>query len=319
MSKPLTAPFPYFGGKRLAVDLVWHALGIECRNYVEPFFGSGAMLLGAPKPLYRRTETVNDLDCMIANFWRAVRAEPEAVARYAANPVIEADLHARHGWLLNQKPALRELMEHPDRYDAKIAGWWVWGMCAGIGGIWCSGDGSWHLTDAGSIEKMDSKGDVEGFRKQIFNSGAIGILSVSIGENRIKAVTDWMIELQGRLREVRVSCGDWSRIMGRSFLELGGLSAVFLDPPYERGNFQYGDGTDRSVAHDVRTWCAANGDNDLLRIALCGHDGDHDELLELGWDKRYWKAQNGYARKSELWKGEAIWFSPHCNKPHGLF
>ena len=132
----LTAPFTYFGGKRLAVDLVWHAFGIECRNYVEPFFGSGAMLLGAPKPLYRRTETVNDLDCMIANFWRAVRAEPEAVARYAVNPVVEIDMHARHGWLLNQKPTLRELMEHPDRYDAKIAGWWVWGMCAGIGGIW---------------------------------------------------------------------------------------------------------------------------------------------------------------------------------------
>lgn len=315
----LKAPYPYFGGKSRAVELVWHAFGTECRNYVEPFFGSGAMLLGAPKPLTRRTETVNDLDCMIANFWRAVRADPEAVARYAVNPVIEVDMHARHGWLLNQKPALRELMEHPDRYDAKIAGWWVWGMCADIGGVWCSGDGSWHLADTGSIEKMGYKGDVEGFRKKIFNSGAVGILSSSIGENRIKAVTDWMIELQGRLREVRVSCGDWSRIMGRSFLELEGLSAVFLDPPYERGDFQYGDGTDRRVANDVRAWCAANGDNRLLRIALCGHDGDHDELLALGWDKRYWKAVKGYALKSELWKGEAIWFSPHCNKPSGLF
>jgi len=107
--------------------------------------------------------------------------------------------------------------------------------------------------------------------------------------------------------------------MGKSVTTGNYLTAVFLDPPYERGDFQYGDGTDRSVAHDVRAWCAANGDNQLLRIALCGHDGDHDELLALGWDKRYWKAQKGYARKSELWKGEAIWFSPNCNKPSGLF
>ena len=45
----------------------------------------------------------------------------------------------------------------------------------------------------------------------------------------------------------------------------------------------------------------------------------HDELLNHGWDKRYWKAKNGYAKKSELWKSEAIWFSPHCHKAAGLF
>ena len=43
----MKAPLHYFGGKSRAVDLVWHAFGAECRNYVEPFFGSGAMLLGA--------------------------------------------------------------------------------------------------------------------------------------------------------------------------------------------------------------------------------------------------------------------------------
>ena len=42
----MKAQFPYFGGKSRAVDLVWHAFGAECLNYVEPFFGSGAMLAG---------------------------------------------------------------------------------------------------------------------------------------------------------------------------------------------------------------------------------------------------------------------------------
>ena len=313
----LKAPYPYFGGKSRAVELVWHAFGTECRNYVEPFFGSGAMLLGAPKPLTRRTETVNDLDCMIANFWRAVRADPEAVARYAVNPVIEVDMHARHGWLLRQKPALRELMEHPDRYDAKIAGWWLWGACASIGDGWCAGDGAWRLDESGAIVKKEG-GD--GFSKQMPNIGTLrGIFRLSGGGDRLAYVTRLMRELQSRLQNVSVTCGDWMRVMTKAITTGKYLTAIFLDPPYERGNYQYDGGTDRNVAHDVRAWCIENGDNPLLRIALCGYDGDHDELLNHGWDKRYWKAKNGYAKKSELWKGEAIWFSPHCHKAAGLF
>ena len=43
----LAAPFPYFGGKSLACETVWAALG-DPENYVEPFAGSAAMLLGRP-------------------------------------------------------------------------------------------------------------------------------------------------------------------------------------------------------------------------------------------------------------------------------
>ena len=38
MPNPLTAPFTYFGGKRLAVDLVWHAFGIEYSARVGLYF-----------------------------------------------------------------------------------------------------------------------------------------------------------------------------------------------------------------------------------------------------------------------------------------
>lgn len=41
----LKAPFPYFGGKSGAVAQVWEAFG-DVKNYVEPFMGSAAMLLG---------------------------------------------------------------------------------------------------------------------------------------------------------------------------------------------------------------------------------------------------------------------------------
>ena len=64
----LKSPFPYFGGKSRAVGLVWPRFGVV-RNYVEPFFGSGAMLLGRPAP-WTGSETVNDADGLLCNFWR---------------------------------------------------------------------------------------------------------------------------------------------------------------------------------------------------------------------------------------------------------
>lgn len=43
----LKAPFPYFGGKSRVASIVWERFG-DIANYVEPFFGSGAMLIARP-------------------------------------------------------------------------------------------------------------------------------------------------------------------------------------------------------------------------------------------------------------------------------
>ncbi len=75
--KLMKAPFPWFGGKSRVAHLVWDRFG-NVPNYVEPFFGSGAVLLARPWPA--RTETVNDLDCMVANFWRALRPRGQIIA-----------------------------------------------------------------------------------------------------------------------------------------------------------------------------------------------------------------------------------------------
>src|SRR5579864_5476662 len=101
---PLKAPFPYFGGKSTISRAVWKRFG-EVRNYVEPFYGSGAMLLNRPQP-FAGTETVNDKDGFVANFWRAIQADPDAVAFHADWPVNENDLTARHLWLVSQKKSL---------------------------------------------------------------------------------------------------------------------------------------------------------------------------------------------------------------------
>lgn len=132
----VTAPFPYFGGKRRVSDVVWRAFGADINNFVEPFAGSLATLLGRPGGA-GKIETVNDRCRYLANFWRAVTAEPDVVAQWADWPVNEADLHARHKWLVDQE-AFRERMHvDPDFYDVKVAGYWVWGICCWIGGGWC--------------------------------------------------------------------------------------------------------------------------------------------------------------------------------------
>src|SRR2546430_907842 len=132
----LKAPFPWFGGKSRVADVVWARFG-DVPNYVEPFAGSLAVLLGRPHE--PRTETVNDKDCYLANFWRALAADPEQLAHWADWPVNEADLHARHSWLVNSTKDWRARMKtDPDYYDVKIAGWWVWGISQWIGSGWCS-------------------------------------------------------------------------------------------------------------------------------------------------------------------------------------
>jgi len=146
---PLRAPFPWFGGKSRAAPLVWEAFG-DVANYVEPFAGSLAVLLARPTP--PGVETVNDRDTYLANFWRALSADPEGVAHHADWPVSEADLHARHRWLVAQGDFRQRMRADPDFFDAKVAGWWVWGICQWIGSGWCA-QPAWEEQEAAGAEK----------------------------------------------------------------------------------------------------------------------------------------------------------------------
>lgn len=286
------APFPYFGGKSRIAPLVWERFG-DTPNYVEPFAGSLAVLLARPhKP---HTETVNDKDGFVSNFWRAVQSDPDAVARHADWPVNENDLHARHAWLVARKGELAARLEgDPEYHDAQIAGWWVWGICSWIGSGWCSGRGPWGVVD-GKLAHLGNAGRGEVWSEHL--RAMIGALS-------------------DRLRRVRVASGDWSRVTGPSVTFKHGLTAVFLDPPYghaERQRDLYTE--DRDIAAAVRAWAISNGDNPLMRIALCGYDGEH--ALPSGWVAVPWKTVGGFGnqgagRGRQNAAREVVWFSPHC-------
>ena len=50
----------------------------------------------------------------------------------------------------------------------------------------------------------------------------------------------------------------------------------------------------------------------MLRIALCGHDGEHNELEAMGWTVETWDKAGGYQGADDR---ERIWFSLGCLKP----
>jgi len=299
----------YFGGKSLACETVWAAMG-DPENYVEPFAGSAAMLLGRPN--VGKVETINDADGLVANFWRAVSQDADAVAAHTDWPCNEADLFARHSWLVRHAPELLErLHADPDYYDAKVAGWWCWGSCNWIGSGWCSGTGPWvhdgeKLVDGRQLPHL---GDADlGVNRQLPH--------LSAGQGRTHYIYEWFDALMQRTRNVRVAVGDWQRVLTESVTTRHGMTGVFLDPPYTKGAMDYAaGGVGGELAGKVRSWCAANGADPKLRIVLCGHAGEHDGLLSHGWHLRTWTARKGYAMSDEAVqnsKDETLWCSPHC-------
>lgn len=349
----LRAPFPWFGGKSRVARLVWDRFG-DVRNYVEPFAGSLAVLLGRPSE--PKIETVNDLDCWIANFWRAITTDPDQVAHWADWPVNEADLHARHLWLVKQTEFRERMKTDPEYFDPKIAGWWVWGISQWIGSGWCAAAGGNTRPDLhsagvgvhGVVEKrpfLTNHGGGMGVHGgkclrlgndhgravlRVANSipdlsGASGAAGRGIHASGrpVTGILEWFQCLADRLRRVRVCCGDWTRVLGPAPTTCIGITGVFLDPPYgveDRADL-YGEES-RDVAHAVREWAIANGDNPELRIALCGYAGEHE--MPESWRWIGWKTNGGFAtQKRKGTQGqqnaarERIWFSPACLQPQG--
>ena len=305
----LTSPFPWFGGKSRVADVVWDAFG-AVTNYVEPFFGSGAVLLARPEP-WSGSETVNDRDGFVSNFWRAVAADPEQVWRHADWPVNENDQHARHLWLVKRRATLTARLEgDPSYFDAQIAGWWVWGICVWIGAGWCSGNGPWTDDESGKLVHLGTAG--QGIHRKRVHLGTAG----QEDGNGSGGGLAWMEALAERLRRVRVCCGDWSRVCGPAPTVTRGLTGVLLDPPYsgdERDSGLYSVDSN-TVAADVRRWALEWGDDERMRIALCGYDTEHDMP---GWTSYAWRPIGGYGSQGNG-RGranagrEVVWFSPHC-------
>jgi site-specific DNA-adenine methylase len=191
----VNAPFPYFGGKRTVAHIVWQALG-QPKHYLEPFFGSGAVLLNRPNyNPQKHMETVCDKDGFVANAWRGMQFAPDELAKYCDWPVNHADLNGRRKYLNDHQDLLVRLCEDPEWFDAKIAGYWIWAMSCWIG----SG-----LIRKDSIPRLDSgvgvtKGAIER-RPQISNDRGI---NRDLTKNRPQVALQGGVHALGQIPSLR--------------------------------------------------------------------------------------------------------------------
>ena len=340
----LKAPFPWFGGKRRVASIVWAALG-NPDSYVEPFAGSLAVLLARPADqVAGAVETVNDADAYLENFWRALAADPDAVAAACDWPVNETALIARHLWLVNEgRRRIASMESDPDFFDAKVAGWWVWGINSWIGAGWCKGDGPWHAIN-GEVVKLDRSDRPDppdsGVNRQLPHLGDAGrgvnrkrpdLSNRRPGPELNKCWTgdtpliEYFHALSARLRRVRVCCGDWARVLTEGATAYGDSVGLFLDPPY-LGDVRTRDLyriDDHSLSIAVRDWAIARGRDPRFRIVLAGYHAEHADAMPPDWREMRYAANASYQTADRAAAGtggnmdrrhnESLWFSPACS------
>ena len=305
----LKSAYQYNGGKSRIAPIIWRAFG-DVKYFIDPFMGSLAVLLQRPRP--QGIEIVNDIDSFIVNFWRAVKNDPEGVAKYCDYPITEEDYHAREYWLKTKgKKRIKPLMADPEAFDTKVAAWWVYCINLNL----ASSDiasGPWSATPEGWVKE---KGVKNGIGRSIPDCLASdGIF------RKDQDLPKYFGHLGVRLHDVRVVCGDWERVLFGSIIDGGSTAAIIFDPPYSTT-----DGTSDAVYNhndnisgEVRQWAIAHGDRKNLRIVLCGYEGEHE--MPENWMTYEWATIGGYgnmaAGETQAKKNrhrERLWLSPHCH------
>jgi site-specific DNA-adenine methylase len=165
----MKSPFPDSFGRGRLFEEIWKRFG-TVETYIEPFFHTSGVVLNRPFPA--GAEIVNDTECAIANFWRAIRADSEAVVATADYPVSEVDYHARFDALKRSYRRLRRrILNNPEDYDIKAAAFWLY--CASF--------------------------DIEPRREPFPN------LWRDAEQRRL-----YLANISRRLRSVQLTCRDWS-------------------------------------------------------------------------------------------------------------
>ena len=217
-------------------------------------------------------------------------------------------------------------------------------MNAWIGSGWCSGRGPWtavdgvmvragggegrgvdrkrpHLGDEGRgvNRKLPHLGGGRGVNRQLphLSNAGLGVNRSLPADATVTRQRYWLGSLVERLRYVRVACGDFERVLGRSVTHPSApVAAVFLDPPYaaegQCGAELYSAG-DGGVAARARAWALAHGDDPAYRIVLAGYEGEH--AMPATWTPVSWDARGGYGKSVGHYENSArerLWLSPRC-------
>lgn len=287
--------FPYFGGKSRIAPLIWDLLG-DVESYVEPFFGSGAVLAARPKTHRggrKRVELVGDLNGWLVNAWRAVAHAPAEILRtLSLLSYSEADLRAAKArvYAADLQPALEADLEF---YDAELAALWL----AIMGGFVATGGA--ENSAAGTLS-TGCKGR--------------GVWAQDFGP-------DLLAQWSTRMRDVRMLAGPWERCLSSWGRICGGNirppAGVYLDPPYADGaDTVYGARHDKTPAAAAAEWAIVHGEDPNYRIVYSGYTGTVS--FPPSWREIPWEASGGFGRLANAGAGrdnakrERLWASPYC-------
>jgi hypothetical protein len=306
--RKIRAPFPYYGGKYTVVDELNRRFGdVDVR--IDPFCGSAAWILASP-PV--KTEIINDLYADVVNAYRAVRADPDAVAYYCDYPVSELDRLARI-WTLRETLPERaaRCAADPNWYDARAAGYYLYTVSTDIKAQPYK-RGPWVVENG----KLVKRSGADGMTKSV-----PGMLkSAGVAKERYASLVAWFRQIAERLRGVFILCGDWRRVVEPFSFGKHGVTAILIDPPYPGYEQSYAIKDTYSVWFDAARWAVANGDNQNVRIAVCGYwTSETDAVFPADWKRFRWRTNGGFGnlRKrgaNENRFRECVWFSPHCKR-----
>lgn len=227
----------------------------------------------------------------------------------------------------NKEKLVSALIEDPEWYDAKMAGYWIWGVSCWIGSGFISGKkcNKPQIYGPRGVHKLGKRPQISssmGIHKLGERPDNTDIYEKPYNEN----IYEWFKELSNRLRYVQVVYGDWKKACGDWSDKIESSVGVFLDPPYSekmgRNTVYYKDNL--TIAYDVRRWCIEKGQKEIYRIVLAGYQDEHKELLDYGWTTYEWTRNIGYSSTSKKAVNkerfqEALFLSPHCLKPEPLF
>jgi hypothetical protein len=256
-------PFGYFGNKRRIASAIWQRLG-DPTYYFQPFGGSLGGLFGRPKP--GKYEFVGDIDCLITNFWRAVKFAPQSeLAHWADWPHSSLDLKAPLAWLLAQKDRLHpNLVADPLWFDAQCAGWFAW---------------------VNSVRQHNQASSIAlGRRKGV--------------RRKDQPLPAYFGDLADRLKDVTIFYGDWADLANAAVTESKRSTVgLLLDPPYGNVRDQLYDHTDRTPPARCREFALAAA-SPRLKIALCGYEGE--SRMPPDWEQLTWGSATGKGRE-RIW------------------
>lgn len=235
----------------------------EHRSYVEPFFGSGALLFNK---VPSNIETVNDLDCDVVNLFRCIQEDAERLAR-----MVMTTPFSREKYEDTYKVDVWELVMPDEAYNKALR---FLIQCWQGHGFRTNG------------YKVGWKNDVQGRERMyaLWNWYRLPI---------------WVMEIAERLRKVQIENRPAMEVIERfNYTNV----FMYLDPPYvlsTRSGKQYKHEMSDAKHEDMLKLVLKS----KAKIMISGYESDlYNEYL-FGWHKEYFQscAEHSGTRQEVVW------------------